>query len=506
MNPQANHALAIALSVFALRALLAVDARVLDPDGLLGWFTFPTGVWFPLVAAGAGFLAWLRVDRWRSLPAAQGVRATAAFAVLAGLAGLWARLTGVADVWVFAALFAAAALAARRGMAGVRVQLTPLLFLLFAVAPPPRLVNEAFWWIQSVSADAATALLHASGAPVLGQGIALTTPTEVFGIVESCTALGILIVLTAGAVLARESLSGAGRRSWWLVALAPPIALLLNLVRITTIVLHPPLNRVHHLGQWATLLALGAVLLALLARVLSRPGGAPVAAPGPGAPPGASPGTAHTALAVAALLAVVSLVPRPTPRAELPMPPLRSIPTQHGDWTARDVTLDPLFLGFVMFRESVARRYERDGDVVDLFVGEASPRSTVSSPFSPKTLLPGLGWVPVRGPERDPARLSPPPSQTAWVARDAARWWVVQWRFGDPGLAAESLRQLLALDASPFAAHRPRRVIRLATPVRDLDADGVALAQRRLADFADAFDASLFPDAPVASAGSSDGP
>jgi hypothetical protein len=165
---------------------------------------------------------------------------------------------------------------------------------------------------------------------------------------------------------------------------------------------------------------------------------------------------------------------------------------------ATPAPVDSLFLGYVVFRERVARRYERKGQLVNLFVGEASPRSDWSSPFSPKTVLPGMGWVPV--PDPPPTRgieLPLPPTQTAWVARDAQRWWVVQWRFGDPGAWLEGPRQLLALDASPFGVREPRRVIRLASPLPEDAPDGVERAQRAVAAFAADFAPLLFPEARV---------
>jgi exosortase/archaeosortase family protein len=371
----------------------------------------------------------------------------------------------------------------------------PLLFLLFAVAPPPRLVSEAYWWIQSGSALAATELVRATGTPVLGEGITLTTPREVFGIIESCTALGILFVLSVGSVLAREAIRDAGPRSWLLVVSAPFVAMLLNLARITAIVLHPPLNRLHHLGQWTILLALGALLLALLRRAL-RPSGRADSPRAAVAPQGEPPARlAPTALALAALLAATSLLSTPAPRAETPMPPVRAIPMQHGEWLATNQSVDSMFIGKVLFRERVSRRYQRGDRIVDLFVGEASPRSDWSSPFSPKMVLPGMGWVPVNDPPQvGGVDLPLPPSQTAWVARDTMRWWVVQWRFGDPGLLRGSLQQLLALDASPFRARRPRRVVRLATPLESRGPEGVAQAKAAIASFADEFAELLFPE------------
>jgi hypothetical protein len=192
-------------------------------------------------------------------------------------------------------------------------------------------------------------------------------------------------------------------------------------------------------------------------------------------------------------LALVSLLPAPTParaRAE----PAPAIPAEDGGWTSRDVAIDRLFLGFVQFHGVVSRRYERDGQVVDVFIGNASPRSDWSSPFSAKTILPGLRWVPLPLEEPQPLDVPIPPGATALVTRDGERWFAAQWRFGDPGVVRESLRQLFALDASPFSQPRPRRVVRLAAFVDPDHPDDVAPAREAVASFAREFAAELFED------------
>jgi exosortase/archaeosortase family protein len=368
----------------------------------------------------------------------------------------------------------------------------PTLFLALALAPPPRLLNEALWWIQSLSARAATALVQATGAPLLGESIALSTPTVVFAIVESCAALGVLLILTAAAVLVRERIADIGRRSWLLVLLAPVVAVALNLARITTIVLHPPLNELHHLWQWAILLSLGGLTLAAIAALLARSS----AATELHGEPSAFAAPLPPALAIAGLagLAALSLIPVSEPiTTQVMEEPSRSVPAEHAGWRSRDLEIDRSFLGFVQFRETIARRYERDGLVVELFVGDAYQRSEWSSPFSPKTILLGFHWVPVPiADEGLSAELVPGPDQTALVARERQRWWVAQWRFGDPGIIRQSLRQLFALDASPFAAPRPRRVVRIAAPVDLEDADGISGAQTAIARFVRDFETDLF--------------
>ena len=483
------------LCVFAFRGLLSIDSRLFEPNGLLEWSTWPRGLWFPFVVAAAAGLAWRRRAGWLALPQRPG-RWLAGLALGASAAAIaWARLTGVVDLLVWSFALAAVSLAAwRRSAAGVRVMALPILFLLLALAPPPRLVNEALWWIQSLSARAATALVQAIGAPVLGESIALSTPTVVFAIVESCAALGVLLVLTAAAVLVRERIAGIGWRSWLLVLLAPAVAVALNLARITMIVLHPPLNELHHLWQWAILLSLGGLALAAIAALLAR--GSPTVAEHSASSGFEAPLPSALAIAVFAGLSALSLIPASAPRTwEAPAESARSIPVERAGWRSQDVEIDRRFLGFVQFRETIARRYERDGEVVELFVGDAYQRSEWSSPFSPKTILLAFHWVPVPVPIADaglPAELVRAPDQTALVARERQRRWVAQWRFGDPGIVRQSLRQLFAFDASPFAAPRPRRVVRIAAPVDLEDPDGIASAQAAIARFARDFEAELF--------------
>lgn len=485
--------LVLGLAAFTFRDLLAIDARHLSADGLLEWFTIPDGIWFPFVLAGAAALGWRRRARLLALPERRAAGLAVAALAVSALALVWARLTGVADqlVWSLAAAAAAAA-AWRRGAAGVRTLALPIAFLVFAVPPPPRLVSEALWWIQSHSARAAVALVQASGRPVLGEGIVLSTPARVFGIVESCAALGMLIVLCAAAILWRERIRHVGARSWLLVAIAPVLALALNLARITAIVMQPELNRIHHLGQWAILLGLGAALLAGLAALLARGAAPPSRWPQPVRTP--APFPAALAVGVAVAFALVSLLSAPEP------PRLRpgtapAISAETAGWTARDVAIDRLFLGFVQFHQIVSRRYERDGQVVDLFVGSASHRSDWSSPFSPKTILPGLRWVPLPLEDGHPLDVPIAPAATALVTRDGERWFAAQWRFGDPGLVRESLRQLFALDASPFAQPRLRRVVRLAAFVDPDHPDDLAPAREAVASFAREFGSALFDEA-----------
>ena len=484
---------ALLVAAFAYRALLVVAIDPWSADDWLEWFTRPNGLALPLVLAGSAILARRRL----APPLPDDARPALALGTLApaALAMLWWRATGSPDPLVLSlALLATSAVAGRFGTAGVRRLALPLLFLLLALAPPPRLVAEALWLIQSQSARAVSALTQGLGAPVLREGIVLRTPTEVFGIVESCAALGMLVVLVALSLLLRERIAPLGRRSWWLVVLAPLVALAVNLLRITSIVLYPRLNDLHHLGQWAVLLALGIGVLLGVRRLLARRRGP--ARPGATGPPAWTlPRVRPAEWAALALVAVLSWLPAP-PASLRPAPaPLTHVPPQHEGWVSTETAIDRTFLGLVQFRRIVSRRYSDGVHQVELFVGDGPGRHPGSSPFSAKTILPGLRWIPIPRDATTPAPALPVvPMQTAWVARDGQRWWVAQWRFGDPGVLRESLRQLFALDASPFHAPPTRRIVRIAAPLDPARPDDVAPAQQTVARFASDFEAVLFAE------------
>lgn len=364
----------------------------------------------------------------------------------------------------------------RGGLAGLRVAAAPVVFLALSLSPSPAAINQLFWWIQVHTARAAAAVVEGLGLPILVETVILTTPVHTFAVIESCASLGVCVVLVALALLLREGLPGS--RGAWLVAAAVPLALALNLARVVTIVLWPELNRISHPVQWAILIGLGAGLLFAARRALRR---RPAAPPAPAREP-RQPGGRALPLVLAGL-AALSLVPRP--EARMPVAPAAlEIPREHAGWSARDVAVDRQFLGWVRFRQVVSRAYERGPDRVRLFVGLDDSRARTASPFSPKTLLPGFGWV-----ELESGPVGGADAGSAIVAHESSHWWVAQWWLGYRGALVESLRHALALDASPFAGPRRRAVVRVQVPLADNDPArrdaAVALGEAFLADFAE---------------------
>ena len=168
-----------------------------------------------------------------------------------------------------------------------------------------------------------------------------------------------------------------------------------------------------------------------------------------------------------ALLAfsLLSLSPSPWLSAAVPpASPRAQIPAEQAGWVGEPRAADVLFLGLMRLPGSVSRFYSRGDETVTLFAATAAGADRTTSPFSPKTVLPGMRW---RLERSDLGRLEALGIlvEAAVVVRDGRRWLVYHWRRGDAGLVTETLRHALALDETPQGGRRQRDILRLATPV-----------------------------------------
>ncbi|MBW2543830.1 MAG: EpsI family protein, partial [Deltaproteobacteria bacterium] len=170
-------------------------------------------------------------------------------------------------------------------------------------------------------------------------------------------------------------------------------------------------------------------------------------------------------------------------RGSLPYPDSQ-IPKEFDGWTSTALKTDLSFLGIVRFRARVDRSYERNGKIVELFVGVGSRDPRDGSPFSPKSAYPGSGWWREEArrislePGARPARVS--------VLRHGTggrRKLVLDWTEGTEGLADETLRYLAALDNSAWSRPREGVAIRIATPLRNSSASAQAAAEALLVAF-----------------------
>lgn len=227
---------------------------------LIGWLFAPTLVWLtrswgvdddyghgPLLVAAAGFLAW---RRWsarsqegdgRYLPAALGLLALAAMGLLGGM-----RLGSMplaAAALVLALLGWSALLAGGRGLSAGAY---PAFLLLLAI-PLPIVDRLGPPLARRVAAATAT-VAQALGSPALVRGGELSVGRERFTVGAPCSGLRSLVAaVSLAAVLAGILRLPPGKRLF-LLAVALPLAILGNGLRLLLLVL-----AAEHLGTDAAL-------------------------------------------------------------------------------------------------------------------------------------------------------------------------------------------------------------------------------------------------------------
>jgi EpsI family protein len=260
----------------------------------------------------------------------------------------------------------------------------------------------------------------------------------------------------------------------------------MNGLRAVTLVFNPhsEIVAIHNLQGIAILLG-GLLVLygldGLLSRVLGNGKAAPVVGSQmPRAAVDERPRNRLRNATVTAVLiasAAVSLwAPTWQPPPPAPIGLMREIGENMGGWRSERLEIDYNFLGKVAFSEAIFRRYRKRGQSVDLFIGLGDRDGRLGSPFSPKTALPGSGWIVE---ERGAVQIEPGglEVESRLVRSRASRRLVFHWYAGTDGLASESVRSLLALDASPLRRPGEGVVVRMSTEVA-----GPGAAERREAE------------------------
>jgi len=442
------------------------DALVFRPGALPGL----------AVVALAVFAASLRLPALRRLGEAGAPRQAAGLAVIGTALYVWALLTG-ADWLLLAALALhglALARASRRGACALLAG--PALILLLGTPLPRPLEDELVWQLQRASAVGAEALLEAAGHDFLRIAVTLHGPDHSFHVIDGCSGLSGILILGLVALVIRELFPEAGRRGWALLALAPPLGFALNAVRVAYIASSPGAapdvtNSSDHTAQGMAVLMSGSVLLYLAGwglACLSPRTSATDAAPRPAAR--AAPWGA-AAVGFAGLFGLWLVVPRFAEAEPRPAPPSTlPFPAERAAWQPGELKPDLAFTGLA--QPGLQRRYHLPAgggqlDIVDLMVGYERPGPVDGFQLlSSKLVYPGPNWA------RQTLTDAPLPTFGREVTRGTfargRRGAVsISWRLRDCGLACETLRAWLALDASPLRRARPRAAVRVVAYAQD---------------------------------------
>jgi exosortase len=431
-----------------------VERGFFDPEQL------PVG----MVLVVAGWLAWRRRGALAALDVAPHLAALPL--ALVGLAcAVWAKRADAPDWLIFSLGSNVLAFAvAARGSGAIRILAVPLVALLFAVPIPDPLENEIVWALQRLATRGALWLHTLTGLETMGTDAMLLRGESGFLVIEECSGLRGILTLSLVSLVIRELFAHAGRRAWLVVALAPPLAFAINVVRVAWIASGEATSTGQdHVAQGVATVLMGSVALFSVGHLLAR--GSEEAPP---PPPLGGPWPWRAACVVLGLLGLLTAAISPRPVGVRPrIEPDRF--ADRGGWVGEHVSADYQFIGRVAVTAIVKTRFERRPStrgrpqVVELFVGVERPGRDRDSPYSSKLALPARDWSLLETSTRMDSRLFR--EVDVWIAaRGTQRALVQTWRLGDEGAFRENLRSFLALTGGRFE-RPPRSVVRLVTPI-----------------------------------------
>ncbi len=498
------HLLAILLILAAFRTLYTVGTRYSFAQGVEYWLFLPGDSAPIVVIAIAAWLAYRRSNRVRALPLSTGpwFLILASFAAGAGCFA-WAVYTQALDLQVVALAFVlTGVVVAYLGVPGLRALWLPLVVLLFAVPLPAPLMLAVVFKLQIWTAQLTGLVLTVLGIPHLVSGDQILRVKEAFQVIEGCSGMRSIQILTLLTILLIDLFERRGRHAVILVALAPILAFGLNGVRVVTLILNPhsEVIAIHNL-QGIVILLVGLVIVYGLDTLLERLKGFeyPAARVVP-AQRGFSAARSLAAVGTLALAlqALTLWLPPWQPSAQDPASLHSLVGGALDRWASEKIPPDFSFRGSARFGEVVNRKYHLDTGPVSVFVAESDFDQRGGSPLSPVTALPGSGWKVV-----EDAAVPAANGQLVGVRvveKGKRRLLVHHWVRGASDLPIESLRSFLALDRSPLRREDPILVVRLTTPLLDRRSSARQAAARRLEEVERHLDSAL------AAAARSEGP
>ena len=478
------HVLAVGVLLISFRHLYTLGTRYGFTQGVEYWLFRPNDNAPLVILILSLWLLYRRSNRLRSLPLQTAPLWLTASTLLAGIAIFcWAIYTSAFDLQVFSLMFlAVAVVSAYWGWPGVRAVWLPVVFLLFAVPLPAPLLLSVIFKLQIWTAQYTGWMLDVLGLPAMVSGDQILRATRAFQVIEGCSGMRSLQILTLLSVLLVDLFQRRGWHAGFLILCAPLVAFALNGLRVLTLILNPhsEVVAIHNL-QGIVILLVGVLVLYGLDMLFEKfthlnpsPRTDSVSARRFG------PARALTVVGVAAVATQAALYFGPVWQ-----PSGDSVPSLHTlvrtaleKWPSEKLETDFLFRGSARFGEVLNREYAVEGGSVNVFVAESDYLQRGGSPLSPVTALPGTGWLITR----DEVEELPDGQRVdvRWVEKGKRRLLLRHRVLGAEGLLVESLRSLLALDRSPFGRRDSILVVRLETPLQDRRAPGIAAAHSRL--------------------------
>ncbi|MCP4612786.1 MAG: exosortase/archaeosortase family protein [Planctomycetes bacterium] len=213
------------------------------------WFSNDSSNYYShgfLVPLVSGFFIWLKRDYLKErTPSIIGpfVLAFGALIYIVGFALDMRVLGGLSLIIVIAALFLLIF-----GTRATRAMVFPIAFLLFMVPPP--FIQELGYDLQDISAHSSAWLLETLGLPITSAIPEIYLGDTTFTIGLPCSGTNTLVALLALSAVYIFMLSGSSYRKLSLFVLAVPIAILANILRITSIIMVAHYHEVETATGW----------------------------------------------------------------------------------------------------------------------------------------------------------------------------------------------------------------------------------------------------------------
>jgi len=460
----------IALAAVAYRALFDYDpTRDRNLTGGDAAFFSPSGN-APLFVYGSAI--WILYERRSWLISALGAPATLApgfgLLLIAAVVSAWSYYIAAPDLLALSLPIAALGVAWwLGGKRACHAALLPAALITALIPIPAVVVNAVVYPLQLATSDLSVAILSGIGIETIQAADRFATATRTFQVIETCSGIRATQTLVLSAVIYQELFFRSRIQSGILILLAPILGLVVNQIRVMTLVFNPFSGiETVHTAQGIAMLVIGILLIAVLDSLLSRwiPKTMPPAA-APELDPVSPRRLALATLGMAVVAATTALPTSPNIERELDWNP-HDIPLRMLSLRSEPVQLDRQFLGSTRFTKEASRRF-RDEDVsVGVFVGATRRGERSSSPLSPKTLPLATA---TRTMDESPIELGPATSAatlaTAVSPDGASR--VLRWHANIASLPTEALRAFLGLDRGPAPRPGTPYVVRLSTPIDD---------------------------------------
>nr|WP_188129760.1 VPLPA-CTERM-specific exosortase XrtD [Roseivivax sediminis] len=430
-------------------------------------------------------------------------------ALVAGglVGGLAGRLVGIGDVAAYGLLlWAVGAILVVFGRERTALLWVPLSLLALALPLPEFLYWKLTTVLQDLSSQVAVEMVRSLGLPVYRYGNVIDLGPYQLEVAEACAGLEYLLPTVVFAVLFATL---ANIRFWQrvqLVALAAPLVIFLNALRVTVIALlvdryGPGMveGGIHAMQGWVMLLASLAILgtLPFLMRAAgpSRGSTTPVYAldlSGLGdvftAQPAARTMPRLIGLAGGSLVALSLMLPMPPARVEAPpRASFATFPVALGSWDVQPRTLDRWTIDTLAADDYLdAALFPASGGVpVHLFAAYYADQNAGTGIHSPKACLPASGWeifeIGETGLDLRDLGYGRFSANRAIIARGTERQLVYYW-YEQRGrrIPNEFGMKISSIADGVTRGRRDGAIVRFATPI--MPDGGTEAAERRLDD------------------------